>query len=245
MTAMRRAIIALALIALWEAAYQFGALNPIIFGAPSLIIKAAITDGTSFLTAFRITLFEIAVATAIAWIIGISLGVMLGASHLASRIAAPILSSLIALPLVILYPLLMAWTGMGPQSKIIFGVLSGIFPIALNALVGVRDLDPGFRRMAEAMGASQSQVLWLVLAPLALPAIISGLRLGTALIIIGVVLSEMLGSIDGIGFWISYHRSLFNTGQVYLGILLALAMAAIANAALTLIEKKYARAARA
>ena len=92
MTAMRRAIIALALIALWEAAYQFGALNPIIFGAPSLIIKAAITDGTSFLTAFRITLFEIAVATAIAWINGISLGVMLGASHLASRIADPIVA---------------------------------------------------------------------------------------------------------------------------------------------------------
>jgi len=99
--------------------------------------------------------------------------------------------------------------------------------------------------MAEAMGASKSQVLWLVLAPLALPAIISGLRLGTALIIIGVVLSEMLGSIDGIGFWVSYHRSLFNTGQVYLGILLALAMAAISNAALSMIEKRYARPTRA
>jgi len=74
----------------------------------------------------------------IAWVLGISFGIFLGASSLAARMAAPILSSLIALPLVVLYPLFMAWTGMGAQSKILFGVLSGIFPIALNALVGVR-----------------------------------------------------------------------------------------------------------
>jgi NitT/TauT family transport system permease protein len=79
---------------------------------------------------------------------------------------------------------------------------------------------------------------------LALPAIISGLRLGTALIVIGVVLSEMLGSTDGIGFWISYHRALFNAGQVYLGILLALLVAGLANAALSLVERFYARRTR-
>jgi ABC-type nitrate/sulfonate/bicarbonate transport system permease component len=59
--------------------------------------------------------------------------------------------------------------------------------------------------------------------------------------VIGVVLSEMLGSTDGIGFWISYHRALFNTGQVYLGILLALLIAGLANAALSLVERFYAR----
>jgi NitT/TauT family transport system permease protein/taurine transport system permease protein len=69
----------------------------------------------------------------------------------------------------------------------------------------------------------------------------SGLRLGTALIIIGVVVGEMLGSTGGIGFWISYHRSLFNSGQVYLGILMALMMAAIANALLSKIERVYSR----
>jgi NitT/TauT family transport system permease protein/taurine transport system permease protein len=91
------------------------------------------------------------------------------------------------------------------------------------------------------MGASRRQIMFQVMAPLAVPAIVSGLRLGTALIVIGVVLSEMLGAADGIGFWISYHRSLFNTGQVYLGILLALVVGGLANAVLSMIERGYAR----
>jgi NitT/TauT family transport system permease protein/taurine transport system permease protein len=65
--------------------------------------------------------------------------------------------------------------------------------------------------------------------------------LGTSLVIIGVVLSEMLGSTDGLGFWISYHRSLFNTGQVYLGILLCLLVASMANALLGFAERRLSR----
>ncbi len=140
-----------------------------------------------------------------------------------------------------LYPILIAWLGLGPASKVVFGVVSGIFPIALNTMVGVAGIKRGYARMAAAMGASPRQIMFLVMAPLALPAIVAGLRLGTALIVIGVVLSEMLGATDGIGFWISYHRALFNTGQVYLGILLALLIAGLANGALSLVERAYAR----
>jgi NitT/TauT family transport system permease protein/taurine transport system permease protein len=144
-------------------------------------------------------------------------------------------------PLVVLYPILLAWLGFGPLSKIVFGVVSGVFPVALNTLIGVRNIDRGFAVMAAAMGASRRQIMFQVMAPLALPAIVSGLRLGTSLIVIGVVLGEMLASTDGIGFWISYHRSLFNTGQVYLGILLALFIAGFANAMLSFLERLYSR----
>ena len=168
-------------------------------------------------------------------------GVVAGSVPVLARIAAPVLSALIAVPLVVLYPVLIAWLGLGPASKVVFGVVSGIFPIALNTTVGVREINRGYATMAAAMGANRRQIMFQVMAPLALPAIVSGLRLGTALIVIGVVLSEMLASTDGIGFWISYHRALFNTGQVYLGILLALLIAGLANAALSLVERLYAR----
>jgi NitT/TauT family transport system permease protein len=238
---LTRLLVVALLLALWEAAFRLGLLSPIIFGAPSLIVRAAIQDGATFLLAFRITLLEIAAAILIAWSLGILLGVIAGSLPIAARVCAPVLSALIAVPLVVLYPLLIAWLGLGPASKVVFGVISGIFPIALNAMVGVQGIDRGYARMAAAMGASRRQIMFQVLAPLALPAIVSGLRLGTALIVIGVVLSEMLGATDGIGFWISYHRALFNTGQVYLGILLALLVAGLANAALSLIERLYAR----
>jgi NitT/TauT family transport system permease protein/taurine transport system permease protein len=234
-----RLAILLLVLAVWESAYRAGLLSPIIFAAPSLILSAAVKDGWTFLSAFRVTMFEIAMAILIAWSVGIAFGVVAGVLPILARICAPILSALIAVPLVVLYPVLLAWLGLGPTSKIVFGTISGIFPIALNTLVGVQSIDRGYAVMAAAMGASRRQTMFQVMAPLALPAIVSGLRLGTALIVIGVVLSEMLASTDGIGFWISYHRGIFNTGQVYLGILLALVAAGIANAALSLIERAY------
>jgi NitT/TauT family transport system permease protein len=244
MTARRQLLRLAALVlflAVWEAAFRLGLLSPIVFGSPSLIASAAAKDGWDFLLAFRVTVFEIAMAILIAWTLGVAFGVVAGSLPVLARISAPVLSALIAVPLVVLYPVLIAWLGLGPASKIVFGVVSGIFPIALNAMVGVQGIDRGYATMAAAMGASRRQIMFQVMAPLALPAIISGLRLGTALIVIGVVLSEMLGSTDGIGFWISYHRALFNTGQVYLGILLALLVAGLANAALSLVERLYGR----
>jgi NitT/TauT family transport system permease protein/taurine transport system permease protein len=72
-----------------------------------------------------------------------------------------------------------------------------------------------------------------------LPGIVSGLRIGTALIVIGVVVSEMLASFDGIGFWISSNRSTFNTPEVYLGIVLALAISISVSAALSRLERHF------
>jgi NitT/TauT family transport system permease protein len=233
--------ILLSVLAVWEIAYRAGVLSPIIFAAPSLILSAAAKDGWTFLSAFRLTMLEITMAVLFAWVLGVAFGIVAGVWPIVARICAPILSSLIAVPLVVLYPILLAWLGLGPGSKIVFGVISGVFPIALNTLVGVQSIDRGYVVMAKAMGASPRQIMFQVMAPLALPTIVSGLRLGTALIVIGVVLSEMLASTDGIGFWISYHRGIFNTGQVYLGILLALIAAGIANFVLSLIERAYSR----
>ena len=245
MTGLRRQLIRLAVLALflgiWEAAFRLGLMSPIIFASPSLIAEAAAKDGWTFMLAFRITIFEITMAILIAWTLGIGFGVVAGSVPVLARIAAPVLSALIAVPLVGLYPVLIAWLGRGPASRVVVGVGSGNFPIALNTVVGVREINRGYATMAAAMGANRRQIMFQVMAPLALPAIVSGLRLGTALIVIGVVLSEMLASTDGIGFWISYHRALFNTGQVYLGILLALLIAGLANAALSLVERLYAR----
>lgn len=234
-----RVVLPLLFLVMWEIVSRRELVSPIIFGSPSLIFEAALKDGWDFLLAFRVTLFEIGAAVAVAWTVGILLGMISGLSPTLSRACPPVLSAFMAIPLVILYPALIAWLGIEPVSKIVFGALSGVFPIALNTLAGVRSINSGYRVMAAAMGANRRQIMFKVMAPLALPAIVSGLRLGTALIVIGVVLSEMLGSADGIGFWISYHRSLFNTGQVYLGILLALMIAGVVNAGLSAIERFY------
>ena len=106
---------------------------------------------------------------------------------------------------------------------------------------GVRLLDRRFILLGQSIGANKIQLLYKILMPLALPSIMSGLRIGTALVVIGVIVTEMLASLQGVGFWISYHRTLFNTGHVYLGMMLALSCALITNWGLTALERKFGR----
>lgn len=225
-------------LAAWEGIVRLGLVNQIILAAPSDVIRAAATDGRVFLDAFATTALEIGAAMVIAWALGIGTGVIVGSSYRLSSAVAPILSSLFAIPLIILYPLLMAWLGIGSMSKVVFGVLSGFFPIALNTIDGVRAIDRRYLLFARSIGAGTLQTYGRIVFPLALPSIVSGLRVGTGLVVIGVVVTEMLASLGGIGFLISYHRTLFNTGHVYFGIVLALVMAVTVNIGLTWVERR-------
>ena len=226
------------LAAAWEAVVRFGLVNRIILAAPSDIVLAAASDGGIFLRAFATTLAEIAAAVAIAWTLGVAIGIMVGSSRLLAAATAPVLSSIFAIPLIVLYPLLMAWLGIGPLSKVVFGAFSGFFPIALNTIDGVRAIEPRYLALARSIGATRLQTYGRVILPLALPAMVSGLRVGTGLVVIGVLVTEMLASLGGVGFLISYHRTLFNTGHVYFGILLALTLAVAVNIGLTRLDRR-------
>jgi len=237
----RTLVMTLLLTLLWEAAYRAGLLNPIIFGSPILVVQAAMKDGDNFLRAFQVTAFEMVVAVAIAWIAGVLLGIVIGISRFAAILIAPLLSAMIALPLIVLYPAFVAGLGIGPISKIAYGTLNGVFPVMLATMLGVSTVDKQYLVMATAMGASRVQLVTQVIARMAVPTIVSGLRVGMSLAIIGVITSEMLASVDGVGFWISYHRTLFNVGHVYLGIIQMLLVAIAANWILKQLEDRLGR----
>jgi NitT/TauT family transport system permease protein/taurine transport system permease protein len=79
-----------------------------------------------------------------------------------------------------------------------------------------------------------------VIVPAAIPTVLSGLRVGGALVIVGVVVSEMLISSAGIGYLISRYRTILDTPHVFAGVLLVLAMAVAFNAAIKWIERRCA-----
>lgn len=230
-----------AVLVAWELAFRLGLLNAMVFGSPMLVVHAAASDAPAFLSALKTTAWEIAVAILISWTLGIGFGALAGSIRILGRISLPFLAAMIAFPTVILYPILMVWFGIGPASKIASGTLMGLFPIAINTLIGIRSLEEGYVRMARSMGATRLQAVAMVSIPLALPSVLVGLRLGTSLIIIGVILTEMLASTEGIGFLVSYHRSLFNTGHVLLGIILGLLLASGANSILSVVEHRFGK----
>jgi NitT/TauT family transport system permease protein len=238
-TLARRAAAVVAFLALWELVCRTGWISPIILAPPSAIYAAFLDSGREFIAAFWVTAGEIAIAIAIAWPLGVITGLVLGSAPYMAAIFGPVFAAFFAIPLITWYPLLMIWVGIGSASKISYAVISGFFPIVLNTLNGVRHVDRHWMRFGASIGCSRPQILFQILLPLGLPAILSGLRIGTALIVIGVIVTEMLASLRGLGFWITYHRTLYDTGHVYLGILLSLLCVLIVNLGLGRLEARY------
>jgi NitT/TauT family transport system permease protein/taurine transport system permease protein len=230
-----------ALLIVWEAVCRFGLVHPILLAPPSAIAVAAVRHGGEFLSAFRVTLLEIVVATLVAWVLGIGTGIIGGLMVPVGKVSAPILSALLAIPHIIWYPLFIVWFGIGPGSKIAYGIFNGYFPIALTTIEAIRHLDWRYVKLGRSMGARPSQMFTSIILPLALPGIVSGLRIGTGLVVIGVIVTEMLTSLDGIGYLISYFRTIFEVAPVYFGIILTLLCATAVNALLSFAERRFGR----
>ena len=228
-----------AVVLLWEILSRTGVLSPVILPGPSMIFAAATSSTGEFIEGIQITLYEVLIATLIAVTLGTMLGAALGSTGLGAAAAAPILAALFAVPLITWYPLFMTWFGLGSASKIAYGVISGVFPIAIGTLDGVSGVDKQRIIFGRSIGCSKTQLFTRIVLPLALPSIITGMRIGIALCVIGVIVAEMLSSFGGVGYLISYHRTMFNTGHVYFSILIAIIFAYGVNRSLTFVERRY------
>lgn len=131
---------------------------------------------------------------------GMAIGIALGLHRLSGEVAGPILVSLYSLPKVTLYPLILLVFGLGMPAKIAFGAIHGIIPIIIFTMGAVRTIAPVYFKTARVMQLSTGQLVRTVILPAALPEIVSGLRVGFALTLLGVLIGEMFASQRGLGY---------------------------------------------
>ena len=225
-------------LTLWEVLGRSGLISPIILCPFSAVVPELFDNYARYFHHVKITLIEIFLALSIAWIFGLIGGVVIGGIEILRNIFAPLFSSLYAVPIVVIYPVISVWLGLGLESKFIFGGIYGFFPVLLNTVAGIRSIDPQYEVLAKSIGASKLQTIIQVKVPLALPEILAGIRLGAALSVIGVVVAEMLASAVGIGYLIEFNRTIFNTPNVYLAILIVLIIVGIIDRILHTIEDR-------
>ncbi len=232
-----RWVIILAVLALWEVLPRAG-LVPTLFLPPiSATVEAAIRDSGEYGSNLLVTLYEVAVAMLFACGGGILAGALIGGFSTMRRLLLPLLSSLYAVPLVILYPLFTAWLGIGSQSKIAFAAIYGFFPTMLGTAAGIQTIDPQLLIAARSMGATMTQQVSRVIIPASIPTVLTGLRIGGALVIVGVVVSEMLTSSAGIGYLVSRYRTVLDSPHVFAAILLVLFLAVLFDGAMRGLER--------
>jgi NitT/TauT family transport system permease protein/taurine transport system permease protein len=235
-----QALLYVSILAAWEALPRAG-LVPRLFVPPlSEAAGALVTDAAEYLGSLPTTLGEILASYAIACGGGILAGQLVAASPPARRMLLPLVRAAYAVPLVVLYPVMMVWFGLGPESKIAFASLYAFIPTMLTTAAGVGVLSPALAETARAYGATRMQHIVYIALPASLPSIVAALRLGGALVIVGVIVAEMLGAAGGLGFLITRQRTLLNSPGVYADIILVLLMTGVHELALRGLERRVA-----
>lgn len=235
-----RRLLMIAILIAWEAAPRLGLVHSLFLPPLSAAVAAAYQDFPMYLENLLVTLGAIGVALLFACVGGIALGALIGSVAPLRRALTPLLSSLYAVPLIVLYPLMAAWIGIGPETQIAFASLYGMIPAALASAAGIQGIDSQLSLTARSMGASLLQRIAYVIVPAAIPSILSGIRIGGALAIVGVVVAQMLVSTAGLGFVITTYRTLLDGPHVFAAILLVLGIAMVFDAAIGFLERRTA-----
>jgi len=120
-------------------------------------------------------------------------------------------------PPPVLIPLAMLFFGLEDKMKIFVIFFSCAWPILLNTLDGVRSIDPVLANTGRTFGLSRLKTLWQIVLPAAAPQVMTGMRVSLPITLILVVISEMVGSTDGIGYFILDAQRRFKVAQMYAG----------------------------
>lgn len=174
----------------------------------------------------------------IAVVLSIPAGFLMGQLPPVRRALEPIIEFLRAIPPPALLPFAILVLGVGDAMKIFIIAMVCVFPVLLNTIDGVTGVDPTLKDTARAYGVRGAERLGRVVLPAALPQIFAGMRTSLSLALILMVISEMVGSTNGIGYFVIQAQRSFAIPQMWSGILLLGFMGYLLNAGLTVIENK-------
>jgi ABC-type nitrate/sulfonate/bicarbonate transport system permease component len=187
------------------------------------------------------SLVRMGLGFAIAVLLGIGAGLLLGLSPRARRAAAPIVEFLRAIPPPALLPFAILVIGVGNSMKVFIIAFVCLWPILLNTIDGVIGVDPTLKETTRAYRIPARERLWRVMLPAAAPQIFAGMRTSLSLALILMVISEMVASTNGIGYFVLQSQRTFAIPEMWSGILLLGILGYALNGAFVLIEKRVLR----
>jgi NitT/TauT family transport system permease protein len=152
--------------------------------------------------------------------LGIPLGICSGRLALVNRVAASVIGGLRAVPGICWLPLALIWFGIGIKTTVFLVAMAAFFPIYQNALTGARLVAPIYYQAGAMLGVSRVSGVFAILLPMAMPNIITGLRLGMGISWAYLVLGELTGVPGGLGATIMDARMLGQTDIILAGIIL-------------------------
>ncbi len=229
-----------AFLVFWELAAVLGWVNKEYTSRLTQVLAAGyemVASGNLFYHLY-ISLLELAIGFVLASFLGLLTGLLMGHYRILGNLFDPFIMALYATPRVALIPLFVVWFGVGMESKVFVVFIGAIFPVLVNTMTGIRQVDPLLLRLGRSYCASERRIFVKILLPAALPAMMTGLRLGWGRGILGVIIGEMYVSMAGLGHLISTSGNAMRTDELFFLVLVVAGLGYLATNGFRLLERK-------
>lgn len=228
-------------LTIWELLSRIGYIAPQILPSPSGVAQTAselIRDGSLFVH-LGYSLARAAVGFAIGGFIGFSLGLAVGFSRLAEAVLDRSIQMIRAVPFMALLPLVIIWFGVDESGKIFLVALAVMFPIYINTVLGIRQVDPKLLEVGRVTGLSRRDLVRRIILPGAMPSILTGVRYALAVAWLALVIAETVATNKGIGFLAMDAREFLQTNVIVLTILIYAIIGVVADSLARALERKF------
>jgi NitT/TauT family transport system permease protein len=240
----REALASVLMLLVFLGVWQWG---PPGLGIPSYILPTATECYHEFFTMIGrdqlffhvgVTALEVLIGFVLGALLGMVMGYALGMSRTAETVLSPYILALQIAPKVAFAPLFVMWFGYTVYPKILVAVLIVFFPIMVNVLSAMRTIDRDLLNLARAFTATRLEIFWKIEFRAAMPPLFSGLRIGSTLAVIGVVVGELVGGNAGLGYLLVFGEGAANTPMVFVAIILLTAIGIVAYLAVAMLERR-------
>lgn len=213
--------------------------NPVYLPTPLKILEVGYqmaSDGTLF-SQIAISLNRIFFGIVIGSVIAFFVAVIFVRFPVIESAIMPIINFIGPVPVMALLPAIIIWIGIGESSKLFIIAYSTFMSVLGYALDGMKNTDPTLIRSAMSLGASTSQVFLMVIIKSALPNIVTGIKTSLSASFSAMVVAEMMGSTEGLGFLIINAKAWFKMNNMFLAITLIGLLYIFFHSIITLIER--------
>lgn len=233
-------VIALGFLALvWELLAYWKIIDIFYFSRPSLILLdfyKLFSTGV-VLPHISITMQATVVGLLLGSVLGVTVAFFMGRFDMIGKIFDPVIVALYGIPKLALGPLFILWFGLGIESKIFLSFIWVFFIMYFSAYGGFKNVEQRLVNSAVLMGATPFQIIHKIILPSSVPWILTGLKTGIGVALLGAIVGEYIGSASGLGYLVQYAGNMFDTTRVLSTILVMTLIMAVLNEMVKYLER--------
>ena len=230
----------LVLLVLWELGSRAGVIPTHVLAAPTTVARTfwELVVSGELAKNLVVSLARAAVGLSIGLAVGAVLALTAGFSRLGETAIDPLMQLKRTIPVVALTPLFIVWFGIGETPKVTLIAVATLFPVYLNLFSGVRGVDPRLIEAGRSFGLSNTELIWHVILPGALPALLVGVRYATGIALVMLVVAEQINAQAGLGHLINDARDFMRTDVIVVCLVIYALLGLLGDLAVRALERR-------